>query len=50
MSLTCEVPLRNQEWLSTTVHDYNPALRNLKQEDYKFKASLGNTARPCLKK
>jgi hypothetical protein len=26
------------------------ALRRLRQEDYKFEASMGNTARPCQKK
>jgi hypothetical protein len=27
-----------------------PALRRLRQEDHEIKASLGYTARPCLKK
>jgi hypothetical protein len=26
-----------------------PALRRLRQEDYKFKPSVGYTVRPCLK-
>jgi hypothetical protein len=30
-------------------HAYNPTLRRLSQEDQKFEASLGYTARPCLK-
>jgi hypothetical protein len=31
------------------VHAYNPALRRLRQEDYKIKASLDYIARTCLK-
>jgi hypothetical protein len=31
------------------IHGCNPALRRLRQEDYKFKASLDYIARPCLK-
>jgi hypothetical protein len=27
-----------------------PALRRLRQKDYKFKANLGYIAEPCLKK
>jgi hypothetical protein len=30
------------------VHNYNPALRRLRQEDHKFKASMGYIVRPCF--
>lgn len=31
-------------------HPYTPALGKLRQEDHKFKPSLGYTMRPCIKK
>jgi hypothetical protein len=31
------------------VQTYNPALRRLRQENHKFKASMGCIVRPCLK-
>jgi hypothetical protein len=31
-------------------HCYNPCTRRLKQEECRFKASLGYMARPCLTK
>jgi hypothetical protein len=31
------------------VHVCNPVLRRMRHVDYEFKASLGYTARPCLK-
>jgi hypothetical protein len=32
------------------VHAYNPSPQQLRQEDYKFKASLGYMVRPSLEK
>jgi hypothetical protein len=37
---------KSQVWWHTPEF---PALRRLRQEDSKFKASLGYTAKPCLK-
>jgi hypothetical protein len=36
--------------LDVVVHTYNPSSWKLRQEDYEFKFSLGNTVRSCLKK
>lgn len=35
--------------LNVVISPIIPALQRLRQEDYKFKPSLGQTARPCLK-
>jgi hypothetical protein len=40
------LPLLSQVWWHTHL---NPALGRLRQEDCKFKASLGCIVRPCLK-
>jgi hypothetical protein len=36
--------------MGMVVHSCNPALRRLRQEVQEFKVSMGNIARPLLKK
>jgi hypothetical protein len=41
--------LKRNAKLCVVAHACNPALRRSRQEDLEFKASLGNTVRPCFK-
>jgi hypothetical protein len=45
-----ETKKKKKKRMGMVVHSCNPALRRLRQEVQEFKVSMGNIARPLLKK
>lgn len=47
LALPLQIKKPRLNW--AVVHSYNPSTLEARQEDYKFKASLGYTVRLCVK-